>query len=277
VQAAESFGIFNVIGMVTRAWSAWRKDPASNQAIIDEGEQFLAREPDAPEAPQVHERLATAYERAGVYDRALLHYRALGSPDPKRLGALEEKVAERLLENARKGAGEPALLEVIVRYYPMTDAAEEARKALAALPHPGDVPLSLDVLLAHPSLLGPRALDLSPALVDGKLENGELADAGVTVGPEGLSLKLRDPDGGPDRTETRPLGPEACSRARAAAEDALYASALSKDPNDGEVGRLERYIPFYIAGSIDEGGGVSVAPGLKVRPPDKSGDRPLYE
>jgi hypothetical protein len=276
MQAAESFGVFNVIGMVTRAWSAWRKDPASNQAIIDQGEQFLAREPEAPEAAEVHERLATAYERAGASDRALLHYRAVANPDPKRLAALEEKVAERLLENARKGDGEPALLEVIVRYYPMTDAAEQARTALAALPRRGEVAISRDVLLAHPSLMGPSALDLAPALVDGKLENGELADAGVTVGAVGLSLKLRDPDGGADRTETRPLGPEQCARARAAAEDALYASALAKDPNAGEMGRFERFIPFYIAGSLDENGGVSVAPGLKVRP-DRSGDRPLYE
>src|SRR5207247_1052827 len=40
-QAAESFGIFNVIGLLTRAWQAWRHDPVSNQAIIDRGEAFL--------------------------------------------------------------------------------------------------------------------------------------------------------------------------------------------------------------------------------------------
>jgi hypothetical protein len=275
VQAAESLGIFNVIGMLTRAWTAWRKDPASNQAIIDEGEQFLAREPDAREASEVHERLATAYERAGAYDRALLHYRAMASPEPKRIEALEEKIADKLLENAGKADGEPALLEVIVRYYPMTDAAEKARKTLDAMPHAGEVPLSRDVLLAHPSLLGPRGLDLEPALVDGKLENGELADAGVTVAPDTLRLNIRDPDGGDDRTETRPLASDRYARARAAAEDALYETALSTDPNAGEVGRFERYIPFFIAGSVGDSG-LSVAPGVKLRR-DQSADRPLYE
>jgi hypothetical protein len=62
-QAAQSLGIFNVIGMLTRAWGAWRKDPASNQAIIDEGERFLVEEPNAKEASEVHERLSEAYER----------------------------------------------------------------------------------------------------------------------------------------------------------------------------------------------------------------------
>jgi hypothetical protein len=275
VQAAQSFGIFNVIGMLSRAWSAFRKDPASNQAIIDEGEQFLAREPGANEASEVHERLATAYERAGAYDRALLHYKAVARPEPKRIAALEEKIAGQLLENASKAQGEPALLEVIVHYYPTTDAAEKARTTLASMPRAGEVPLSREVLLAHPRLLGPSGLDLHPELFDDDVHNGEIADAGVTVGQGVVTLKLRDPDGGADRTETHPLAPDVQARARAAAEDALYETALARDPNAGEVGRFERYIPFFISGSFGEDG-VSVAPGVKLRR-NTSEDRPLYE
>jgi hypothetical protein len=276
IQAAESFGIFNVIGMVTRVWSAWWKDPASNQAIIDEGERFLAREPNAKEASEVHERLATAYERAGAHDRALLHYRAVDKPDPERVAELEEQIAERLLENAQKAGGEPALLAVLVRYYPDTDAGKKALKALETMPRQGEVPLAREVLEAHPTLLGPTGLDLGIELLDGKVENGELADAGVTVGPGALTLKLQDPKGGDDRTEQRPLTLEAYTRARAAAEDALYASALSTDPNAGEVGRFERYVPFFVAGTLNESGGISVAPGLKLRR-DPSENRKLYE
>src|SRR5207245_2024735 len=62
-RAAESFGMFNVIGVLTRAWQAWRHDPVSNQAIVERGEAFLARAPLSPDAPQVHARLADAYER----------------------------------------------------------------------------------------------------------------------------------------------------------------------------------------------------------------------
>jgi hypothetical protein len=274
VQAAQSFGIFNVIGMLTRAWSTWWKDPASNQAIIDEGEQFLAREPDAREASEVHERLSTAYERAGAYDRALLHYRAVAEPDPERIADLEGEIADRLLENAEKAGGEPALLAALVSHYPETEAGQKARKALETMPRAGEVPLARDVLLAHPTLLGPSGLDLGTELFDGRADNGELADAGVTVSPGALTLKLEDPSG-TDRAETRPLTVETYARARAAAEGALYASALSRDPDAGEVGRFERYIPFFIAGSVNEGG-VSVAPGLKLRR-DRSEDRSLYQ
>jgi tetratricopeptide (TPR) repeat protein len=275
VQAAGSLGVVNVIGMLTRAWTAWRKDPVSNQAIIDEGERFLAREPDAREAPEVHARLATAYERAGAYDRALLHYRASGDADPKRVAALEERIADRLLENAKAGSGEPALLQVVAHYYPATDAAEKAQAELKKLPRAGELPLSRDLLLAHPRALGPSALALDPALFDGDLANGELADAGVTVRPGALLLKLRDPDADEDRIETRPLDDESYERSRAAAEAVLYAAALSAKPDAGEVGRYERYVPFFLTGSVGEEG-LSIAPGLKLRP-DRSPDRALYE
>ena len=276
VQAAESLGIFNVIGMLTRAWSAWRKDPASNQAIIDEGERFLVEAPDAKEASDVHERLSEAYERAGSYDRALLHYRAVTDPKLSRIEELEEKIADRLLENAKKDGGEPALLRALVQHYPTTDAAEQARKALKDLPQDGEIPLRREVLLAHPSLLGPTALDIGPGLLDGKTANGELAEAGVMVGPNTLTLKLQNDQGDSDRIETRPLTRDAYVRARAAAEDALYASALQADPDAGEVGRFERYIPFFIAGEVGEEGGITVAPGLKLRR-DRSEDRALYQ
>jgi hypothetical protein len=273
-QAAQSLGVFNVIGMLTRAWGAWRRDPASNQKIIDEGEQFLATEPDGKEASEAHARLSEAYERAGVYDRALMHYRAVTSPELKRITALEEKVAEKLLDNAKKDGGEPALLSAIVRHYPTTDAADEARKALEGMPKAGEVKLSRDVLLAHPSLLGPGALDIGPALLDGKDANGELADAGITLGPQSMTFKVRDKSGA-EHTETRPVTRERYTEARAAAEDALYATALATDPNAGEVGRFEKYVPFFITGSVEEDG-VVVAPGVKLRK-SQSEDRPLYE
>jgi tetratricopeptide (TPR) repeat protein len=275
VSAAQSFGIFNVIGMMSRAWSAWRKDPASNQAIIDEGERLLATEPDPREASDVHERLATAYERAGTFDRALLHYRAVTNPDPARIVALEEKIAEQLLENASKAGGEPALLAAIVQYYPSTEAGEKAQAALAAMPRPSELPLSREVLVGHPGLLGPTALDLDAALLDGRVGNGELAEAGVVVGLDAITLHLEDPTGGIPRPERRTLDPEAARRARAAAEGALYSNVLTTDPNADERGRFERFIPIYLTGSIGDSG-VSVAPGIKLRP-NRSADQALYE
>src|SRR5207247_9603472 len=144
-EAAGWFGIFNVIGLLTRAWQAWRHDPVSNQVIIDRGEAFLARAPHAPDAPAVHARLADAYERAGNYERALLHYRATPDPDPKRIERLESKAADKLLADAERGGGNPVLLSGIVRHFGATAAADKARTHLRYRRPPGDTGAGPDV------------------------------------------------------------------------------------------------------------------------------------
>jgi hypothetical protein len=275
VSAAQSLGIFNVIGVLTRAWQAWRKDPVSNQSIIDRGEEVLAREPGSPEVPAVHRRLADAYERAGAYGRAIMHLRALPDPDTKRITKLEEKLADDLLAQAERGGGNPVLLQGIVRHFGTTDAAEKARTRLAALPAAGALTLGRDVLRANPALLAPSALDLDPQLLDGDRENGEIAEGGITLADGELRVELERPGETETHDDVRRLTPEAYARGRAAAEDALYARLLTADRRDPETGRFERYIPFYLQGTLG-GDGVAVYPGVKMRR-YTSPERALYE
>src|SRR5262249_56444876 len=95
--------------------------------------------------------------------------------------------------------------------------------------------------------------------------NGEIADSGVTVAKGELQLSLRSDGPTGERVEKRTLSPEAYARARAAAEEVLYTSLLTKDDRAPETGRLERYIPVYIPGSIGENPTVSVPPGIATR------------
>jgi len=272
-QAAESFGMFNLLGVLTRVWTAWRHDPVSNQAIIDRGEAFLARAPHAPDAPAVHARLAEAYERAGNYDRALLHYRATPDPDPKRIERLEGKAADKLLEDAERGSGNPILLSGIVRHFGATAAADKARKRLRERHADGETVIAREVLEANPSLLA--AFDLDPKLLDGDHDNGELADAGVTLSPGQMRLTLYNTGQAGQHIEMRSLAAQAYERARAAAEEALYAHLLTAARRDPESGRFERYIPFFLQGSLDDGG-VYVYPGVKMRR-NQTDDSKLYE
>jgi hypothetical protein len=274
-QAAQSLGVVNVLGMVTRAWQVWRKDPVSNQEIIDRGEELLARTPTGPEANDVHERLATAYERGRNYERALMHYRATTSPDPKRVAKLTNKLAGVLLEQAKQSPAAPLLLTAITRDFKGTDAAKDARKLLDKNPPESDIVLDRELLQEHPALLGPTALDLEPGLLDGAAENGELDDKGVRLGKGQLRLFLRRPGDPTEREETRQLTDAQFARARAAAEETLYTKLLTTEERDPEAGRFERYLPVYLTGSIGESG-VSLAPGIKTRP-YRSPDRQLYE
>lgn len=275
-QAAQSLGIFNMIGVATRAWKAWRNDPASNDEIIQRGEELLAREPDSPDAPEVHERLSSAYERAGNYERALMHCQAVPEPDEKRVKKLQGKLADTMLEKIQGSPAEHLLLASIAESFPDSDAAETARERLKDRPGPGALPLDRELLQANPTLLGPAGLDLDPGLLDGDRDNGELADKGVRLERGQLTLTLLDDDEeSGERTDTRALDADQYQRARAAAEEVLYTKVLTTGDVDPEMGKWEKYVPVYIQGSLGEDG-VSVAPGVKMRR-YKSPDSKLYE
>jgi hypothetical protein len=161
-----------------------------------------------------------------------------------------------------------------VQHYPTTDAADEARKALKDLPQDGEIPLRREVLLAHPSLLGPTALDIGPGLLDGKTDNGELADAGAAVGPDTLTLKMHNDHGDTDRVETRPLTRDAYIRARAAAETPLRLGLAGRS-------RRRRGGPFRALHPVlhrrrGRGGRRDLGRLAKLRR-DRSEDRALYE
>jgi hypothetical protein len=86
---------------------------------------------------------------------------------------------------------------------------------------------------------------------------------------------LDDGEDSGERVDTRTLDPTRYARARAAAEEVLYAKVLTTGDADPEVGKWEKYVPVYIQGSLGEEG-VSVAPGIKMRR-YKSEDSKLYE
>ncbi|HLK10207.1 MAG TPA: hypothetical protein VKW76_02390 [Candidatus Binatia bacterium] len=276
VQAAQTLGLANVLGIATRAWHAWWHDPASNQAIIDRGEQFLAREPQSPDAAAVHARLTDAYERAGNPARALLHYQALPDPDPKRVAQLENELGDSLLADAEKHGNDPAILRAIVRNLGDTKAAGTARQRLEKAGATGEVVVSREVLAATPWLAGPSGLDLDPALLDGDRRNGELADGGVTLADGAMRLALENTDGPGQHIDTRALDAAAYARARAAAEEALYTRLVTADHSSPDTGRFERYIPFFFQGQIDDSGGLYLYPGVKMRPYESEDGR-LYE
>jgi len=275
LRAAQTVGMLNLVGVLSRAWQAWRHDPASNQAIIDRGEELLARDPQSSDAPAVHLSLADAYERAGVYGRALMHYRATPDPSDARVARLERKMADQLLTEAERGKGNPALLEGIVEHFSATPAAEKARKRLAERPNEGEVVLDRDLLRDHPELLGPDALDLDPQLLDGDRANGEIAESGVTLAGGELRLMLENVEGSGQHLDTRSLTAEAYTRARAAAREVLYDQRLTADRRDPEVGRFERYIPIYLQGTFGEDG-FAFYPGVKARH-YQSEDKELYQ
>ena len=266
---AQSLGITNAIGLLVRAYRAWRHDPAPNDPVITRGETYLARHPDAPDRDDVHAQLATAYERAERYDRALLHVRAMSTPDPDEIERLEDKLGDAMLARAKQSDADPALLTAIAAHLPETDAAKTAREALDKRAALGDMTLTREQLDRHRDLLGPDGLDLAPGLLDGDQANGELASDGITLRGTELELHLEPEHDGKSQLERRTLDPEAVRPMYAAAETILYREALAHDERGEERGRFEDYVPFFITGTFGDSG-VSMYPGIKLRPYDQA-------
>jgi len=264
---AQSLGITNAIGLLVRAYRAWRHDPAPNDAVITRGEAYLARHPDAPDRDDVHAQLARAYERAERYDRALLHVHAMSTPDPDEIAGLEEKLADEMLARARQSDADPALLAAVATRLPGTDAAETARKALEKRRELGDLTITREQLERHLDLLGPKGLDLAPGLLDGDEANGELASDGMTLRGDVLELHLEPEHDGEAKLERRTLDDDAAGPMYAAAETLLYREALARDERTEERGGLEDYVPFFVTGTFGDSG-VSMYPGIKLRPYD---------
>jgi len=97
-------------------------------------------------AEAMHARLADAYERAGLWNRAVMHLRAAGNPSEKRVARLRGKIADDMLAEADKRAGSPLILETIVEHFADTDAAEKAKKRLRDQPADGLRPCHLDLV-----------------------------------------------------------------------------------------------------------------------------------
>src|SRR5207244_9628300 len=105
--------------------------------------------------------------------------------------------------------------------------------------------------------------------------NACLAAARLPLPPAQMRLTLYNAGQAGQHIEMRSLTAEAYERARAAAEEALYARLLTAERRNADTGRFERYIPFFLQGSLDDGG-VYVSPGVKMRR-NQTDDSKLYE
>jgi hypothetical protein len=155
--------------------------------VLLQGERYIARHPDGAHAEEVNRELESLYALHGQPAAALRHAEARREPDAAKIAEYRAQVAAALLAAADKQPRVDvrlAYLAAVVREYPATPSAAEARKKFAeekAAAWPQRIRLTREFLLEHPELWGPGALGLRPELLDGKKPNGEVDERGVTL------------------------------------------------------------------------------------------------
>ncbi|MFP4382175.1 MAG: tetratricopeptide repeat protein [Candidatus Sumerlaeia bacterium] len=159
-----------------------RMDPEACAIYMDQTQQEALRR----EQQRVAGKLAERYVDLKRFDAALRWHRfAEGNRvDPDFQKKLDKQAARYLLEIARIQPireRKIQLLEKIVYDFPDSPAAHEAREMLRKTKNAPYARISKRELRDWPELTAPTALDMDPALLDGKMENGELDHRGVAI------------------------------------------------------------------------------------------------
>jgi hypothetical protein len=145
-----------------------------------------------------------------------------------------------------------AVYAELLSQYGDTKSAPRARRELAELlaeSSPQQIRLSRAFLLEHPELLTPAALALRPELLDGRDDNGEMAEEGVTLlGQRWVQIALED------REPARQQVPAANLARLAALLDETAYRALASDARERAAADPQRDVFLERArlGLLDE-------------------------
>ncbi|HWP57467.1 MAG TPA: hypothetical protein VNL14_06245 [Candidatus Acidoferrales bacterium] len=198
---ATTMGAANVLIMGTNLLAVLTADPVPSQEVRDTGAAYVRQHPESESAAAVYRVLAEAYEKQGLYERALAYYRLAGNMPAEKAAELNEKAAQALLSAAEKSDDRETrrmYLQAILDHYGESQAAAQALPKLSQMAKAENqgIRVSKKFLMDHPELYGPAGLRLKPALFDNNPQNMELADDGVNlVNDRELLLHFQSPWG----------------------------------------------------------------------------------
>lgn len=191
---AATFGALTILQTTAKLFHLLTGNPISRQPVIAEAEKYLHDTPPDQRSSEVYEVLAKAYEKEGQFDKAITYYKQAGQE--ARVPALQERAGEALLELTKQSEHQEqkeSYLRTLLQQYPTTKAARKAASQLRDLnlPENRGLRLSKAFLKENADLAGPQGLGLKQELLDGDIDNVELADEGVTLLPTGeIALRL---------------------------------------------------------------------------------------
>ncbi|MFQ5881682.1 MAG: tol-pal system YbgF family protein [Candidatus Methylomirabilales bacterium] len=246
--AAIPLGTATAAGIGIRGIQVLTGNPVPRSAIIEAGEEYLREHPPPdPHYGEVCRLLAQAYEQEERYNRAIYYYREAGT-DPDKIRNLEEHAAETLLDRAGQSPTpqKTQFLATILRDYPETAAAREAGRKFRALTAPQyqGLRLSKRFLEEHP-VVAQEGLRLKASLLDGDLDNGEIAAEGVALlEADRLVITFESAEG--TRSEVYGLDRATMERVLRILRQGVYQTALqeAEDAGDDPAGRPD--LPAFL-------------------------------
>jgi hypothetical protein len=140
--------------------------------------------------------LVELYEDQEEYEKALFHYRKQANPDPDVLKEYQEEIHQKWLERLsflENPQSKEKILRQILAQNPSSEIRQSAEKALETvhLEKETEYQIPWKALQHSPEIFA--LFELSPQLVDGDSENGELLPEGIFLLHSGeVLLKLEE-------------------------------------------------------------------------------------
>jgi hypothetical protein len=182
----------------------WLPPQPTATATAVQARRYLALHPGGVHADEARAWLED-YEGDRGNHVAALRVAEAREGSPQDLEPMRKEAAQQTLEVARKEQRldlRAGMLDGVVRRFPETPAADEARKLLReeiAKATPQRIAIHRSFLLENPEVAGVRGLGLDPALLDGDARNGELHPDGVAlVGGRRIEISFLAPSGKED-------------------------------------------------------------------------------
>jgi hypothetical protein len=224
-----------------------------DQAPAAAGYRYLGREPAGEHTREVASWLYAHETKRENWVAALPLYDLLPESNPDERLVLTEKAADQQLAAAERAARRDwrgSILRGLVREFPDSDSGLQAGLQLRQefeLISPQRIRMTKGFLQENPSIAGPHALALNPALLDGKLRNGELHPQGVSfLGARVMEFALVAESGdeeAPPVSVREQVSQERLSRTVAMLDETML---LNAQVDDGEPVRPDAERDYYL-------------------------------
>jgi len=257
-----NLGAFFLLDMTIRAIAVNFKNPIEVDPLAMLAEQVLKKSHNENEREEVIFTMAKREERAADFQKAIEYLNSSIYDYSYEIQKLQNKLAKNIYLYAKDNQDtkeKERALSYLIDKFPSSKYTKLAKEELAKISQPAksDITISKKLLTENLILTNSENLNIDPHLLDGYIENNELADEGLVIKEDNtVTMKINKYNLG---TTTAKYNIDNEKREKIAN---IYKNVTtSKDLEAVEFTQFKTWVPFEISGGIGESG-ISLYPRL---------------
>ena len=250
--AAQNLGVFFALDVAVRGVQSIFSAPVPADNVMDAAAIYVREFPYNKASLELRKKLATLSQKQGQYEKTLQYAKSAGDYSPEYLKKLEDRYARHLfvlISQHEDSEQKTRHLSRLVAEYPNAPVVKQAKAELDRLGYESahEFRISRADLIAYPELRLHTGLDLDPALIDGRRENGEITAEGIRALKDGPIIYHIESEGA-DRVIA--MNPEQRELLKLKFEEIRSGSTKSGEKDE----KKEKPFPLEVAGGVGSRG-----------------------